>query len=114
MINRFMQWLKDYAKDFPTLGAGALLGLTSLGSMAIIVDVRLAFGKNFPDGYDTWIIALLGLSGVTTLGMIGKRATDRELARIKSQGPPNVVVQDAAVVTAPTATVKPNPEVEGG
>lgn len=113
-MTRLMNWLKEYAKDFPTLGAGALLGLSALGSMAIIVDVRLAFGKNFPDGYDTWILALLGLSGVTTIGMIGKRATDRELARIKTQGPPAVTVQDAAVVTASTAPVKPNPEVEGG
>jgi hypothetical protein len=94
-----MNRIKAFAQDFPSQGGGAVVALTLIFLTGLAVVVRLLIGQPFPDGYDTWIWALVALSGVSTAGMIGKRATDRELQRIKASGPSQVSVAGPVDVT---------------
>jgi hypothetical protein len=90
--------IKDFMTDFPTQGGGVVVALTLIFFTGLVVIVRLALGVEFPDGYETWIWALIALAGVTTAGMIGKRATD---FRYKEAGrsPSPVTVQAPSTVT---------------
>jgi len=78
-----MNWLKSYLQDFPTHPATVATGLTLFLLTGLIVMVRLMLGKDFPTGYDNWVWALLAAIGVSTIGGIGKRATDINLALAK-------------------------------
>ncbi len=95
--------IKAFVSDFPHQGGTTVVALTLILGMGVVVIIRFALGKIFPDGYDAWLVFLATLAGVATGGMIGKRATDRELARIKAGGPP------AATVNAETANVSGGP-----
>ena len=90
---------KSFLQDFPTQGGGAVVALTLIFLTGLAVVFRLVIGAPFPDGYDTWIWALVALSGVSTAGMIGKRATDYTLAEIKSRGPSQVNVEAPSEVS---------------
>jgi hypothetical protein len=87
--------IKDFMADFPTQGGGVVVALTLIFFTGLVVIVRLALGAKFPDNYDTWIWALVALAGVTTAGMVGKRATD---IRYKQAGSPKVNVEAPSVV----------------
>lgn len=78
--------IKEFAKDFPTQGGSVVVALILIFFTGLTIIVRLALGTKFPDGYETWIWALIALAGVTTAGMVGKRATDREYAKAKFSG----------------------------
>ena len=94
-----MNALKQFMNDFPTQGGGTVVALTLIFLTGLAVIVRLILGEPFPQGYDTWIWALVVLSGVSTAGMVGKRMTDHTLARIKSHGPSKVNVEAPSDVT---------------
>lgn len=99
--------IKRFAQDFPGQGATVATGLFLILAFGIVVIVRFAIGLVFPDGYDGWLWFLGGLVGVSTAGMVGKRMTDRELARIKANAPasPTVVNADEANVTGSSVEV---------
>ncbi len=102
-----LNWFKSYAQDFPTQGGGVVVALGLIAGTGLIVMVRLAFGKDFPTGYDTWIWALVALAGVTTAGMIGKRATDIDYQIAKNAAPPAptpITTTTSSGVTSTTTT----------
>lgn len=105
--------IKRFAQDFPGQGATVATGLFLILAFGSVVVVRFALGLVFPEGYDGWLWFLGGLVGVSTAGMVGKRLTDRELARIKAGGPSTTVNADTANVTGGPVEVKP-PGNEGG
>lgn len=99
--------VKDFVKDFPHQGGTTVVALFLILGMGVVVIVRFALGKIFPDGYDGWLIFLATLAGVATGGMIGKRATD---FRYKAAGKdPSTVVQTetTTVVGSPVEVTKP-------
>lgn len=97
-----MDWFKRVAQDFPTQGGGAVVALTLIFLTGLAVIVRLVLGAPFPAGYETWIWALVALSGVSAAGMVGKRMTDHHLAEIKARGPSPVNVEAPSDVTVET------------
>jgi hypothetical protein len=103
--------LKRLSTDFPTQGGQVVVALALILMTGVIIAVRLAIGRPFPDGYENWLMFLGVLSGITNVGMIGKRATDRGLAAIKAGGGPAVAVESAGTVTVeqPTAPAPPSP-----
>lgn len=82
--------IKEFAKDFPTQGGSVVVSLILIFFTGLVIIVRLALGLEFPDGYEMWIGALVALAGVTTVGMIGKRATDYGYVKAKNPSPVNV------------------------
>ncbi len=99
--------IKTYLSDFPSHNASTGLSLILIFETGLVVLIRLALGLIFPDGYETWIYALVGLAGVNVAGLIGKRATDDKYVQAKAMGKasagPSVNVEGDATVTA-TAT----------
>lgn len=88
--------MKEYLKDFPTQGATVFVALLLVSVTGVIVCVRLAMGKNFPDGYDGWLIFLGTLAGVSVGGMIGKRATEFKTPEmIRAEGEAQAKVEAA-------------------
>jgi hypothetical protein len=67
---------------------------------------KLILGQPFPDGYDTWIWALIALAGVNVAGMVGKRATDIEY---RKAGTSPVSVDTANVTATVAASTDPTP-----
>jgi hypothetical protein len=100
-----MKAFKEFCKDFPTQGGQVVVALFLILLTGMIVVVRLAIGKPFPVGYEDWLLFLGAAAGIANIGMIGKRATDRELHRIKAGGGPTVTVD-----TADNVTVEPQPQ----
>jgi hypothetical protein len=102
-----MNRLKEFLGDFPNQNGAVVTGLFLILTTGLVVDVMLILGKPFPDGYDTWIWALIALAGVNVVGMIGKRATDIELAKAKN--PPTVEAASTVTtaVTTSTSTTAP-------
>jgi H+/Cl- antiporter ClcA len=94
-----MNPLKAFMQDYPTQGGGVVIAHILIFLTGLVVIVRLALGATFPAGYDAWLMFLGALAGIATGGMIGKRATDHELARIKSHGPSQVSVASPSQVT---------------
>ena len=82
--------IKAFAQDFPTQGGSVVVALILIFFTGLTIIVRLALGMKFPDGYETWIWALIALAGVTTAGMVGKRATDYGYVKAKNPSPVNV------------------------
>lgn len=82
--------IKAFAQDFPTQGGSVVVALILIFFTGLTIIVRLALGMKFPDGYETWIWALIALAGVTTVGMVGKRATDYGYVKAKNPSPVNV------------------------
>ena len=70
------------------------------------MDVRLAIGLPFPDGYDSWLILLGSLPGVTTLGMVGKRLSDIEYKKAGQTPASPVTVQAPSTVTVTSTTAE--------
>lgn len=97
--------VKQWLADFPTHPATVATGLTVFLAMSIVVIVRLALGKDFPSGYDNYIWAVLAAIGVSTVGGIGKRATDINLALAKK-----------GIIARPPAEAAPDPvpKTDGG
>lgn len=79
--------LKIFLADFPNQNGAVVAAIILILLTGLTVVIRLALGLVFPDGYDTWIWALVGLAGVNVLGMVGKRATDINYINAKSAQP---------------------------
>lgn len=96
-----MNKLKLYLQDFPGQNGGVVVALFLILLTGFIVDVRLALGMTFPEGYDSWLILLGSLAGVTTLGMVGKRLSDIEYKRagVPPASPVNVEAPSTVTVT---------------
>lgn len=111
--------VKDFVRDFPHQGGTTVVALILILAFGVVVVVRFALGKIFPDGYEGWMIFLATLAGVATGGMIGKRATDFRYKAAGQNSPSTVVNADSASVTGGPVEVKP-PEarpadgIEGG
>lgn len=98
--------MKAWLQDFPSTNAAAFVALVLIFATGLTVILRLAFGKIFPDGYDTWTWALVALSGVNVAGMVGKRATDIEYKKagtspVSVGGPSDVTVNTGNAPAAP-------------
>jgi len=109
-----MNWLKTNLQDFPTHPATVVSGLTMILLFGLVVIVRLALGMAFPDGYDTWIWALVAVAGVSTAGGIGKRLTDIGYVTAKNTGPPVNVAAPSTVTVQPNAptTITPSTDAD--
>lgn len=101
-----MNWFKTYLQDFPGQNGGVFVALFLILLTGLVVDVRLAVGLTFPVGYDSWLILLGSLAGVTTLGMVGKRLSDVEYKKAGVAAPSPV-----SVAAPSTVTVSPTPVV---
>lgn len=97
MLDRLKFWLQD----LPTTALGHVVALALILLTGLVVVVRLACGKIFPGGYDAWLTLLAALAGVSTIGMIGKRLTDREY-RAAGTSPVNVGGPSTVNVTTET------------
>lgn len=104
--------VKTYLSDFPSQNAATGLSLILIFETGLVVLIRLALGLIFPDGYDTWVYALVGLAGVNVAGLSVKRLTDTGYVAAKAAGKaqsgPSVTVEGDATVnaTAEHATTK--------
>ncbi len=93
--------VKTYLGDFPSQNAATGLSLILIFETGLVVLIRLSLGLIFPDGYDTWIYALVGLAGVNVAGLVGKRLTDTGYVAAKAAGKgPSVNVEGDATVNA--------------
>lgn len=92
--------LKGWLQDFPGQNGGVVTALLLILITGLVVIVRLAIGKVFPDGYDTWIWALIALAGVNVVGMVGKRFTD---INYKQAGTSAVTVEAPSTVSVTAA-----------
>lgn len=99
-----MNWLKNFLQDFPTHPATVATGLTLFLLTGLIVMVRLAMGRDFPTGYDSWIWALLAAIGVSTIGGIGKRMTDIGYVNAKKTEPPSITTGGPTTVKTDGST----------
>lgn len=99
LLLRNAERIKSLMGDFPTQGGGVVVALTLIFFTGLVIIVRLALGTKFPDGYETWIWALIALAGVTTAGMIGKRATDFRFKQAGNPSPVNVEAPSSVTVT---------------
>lgn len=98
--------LKEFLSDFPNQNGAVVAAIFLIILTGLTVVIRLALGLAFPDGYDTWIWALVGLAGVNVLGMVGKRATDINYITAKTQSPaPQVTVEAPSTVKVDTKSV---------
>lgn len=95
-----MSRLKTWLQDFPGQNGGVVTALVLILITGLVVVVRLAAGARFPDGYDTWIWALIALAGVNVVGMVGKRFTD---IGYKQAGTPAITVEAPSTVTVTPA-----------
>lgn len=101
MAIRLGHAIKEFVKDFPHQGGMTVVALSLILSFGMVATARFALGKIFPDGYEGWLIFLGTIAGVTTGGMIGKRATD---FRYKAAGS-----KEGTTVNAETANVTGGP-----
>ncbi len=104
-----MNALKAWLQDFPGQNAGVVVALFLILLTGFIVDLRLFLGKAFPDGYDSWLILLGSLAGVTTLGMVGKRLSDIEYKKAGQTPASPVTVQAPSTVTVNPVAGTPAP-----
>lgn len=96
--------MKRWLQDFPTHNGSVVLALCLIALTGLIVCVRLIRGANFPDGYDTWIWALIALAGVNAAGLGIKRATD---ASYKAAGTPTVETKGSTTVNVEAEATGP-------
>lgn len=106
--------IKGYLADFPSHNAATALALVVFFETALIVLIRLALGLIFPEGYDTWIWALVGMAGVNVAGLIGKRATDWGYVKAKAGSPAVTVEGDATINTTAERKAAANVAAEDG
>jgi hypothetical protein len=100
-----MTGLKAWLQDFPGQNGATATALVLIFVTGLTVVGKLILGQPFPDGYDTWIWALIALAGVNVAGMVGKRATDIEYRKAGT----SPVSVDNATVTATVSTAQPAP-----
>jgi hypothetical protein len=103
--------MKTWLQDFPTQNAASATALLLILVTGTVVVIKLALGQIFPDGYDTWIWAMVALAGVNVAGMVGKRFTDIEYKRagtspVNVEAPSNVNVNQTA--NAPVQPSQPS------
>lgn len=103
--------IKDFVKDFPHQGGTTVVALILILLFGMVVVVRFALGKIFPDGYDGWMIFLATMAGVATGGMIGKRATDFRYKAAGKDAPQTTTTVETA---GPAKTTTGPAEPEGG
>lgn len=96
-----MNRIKAFLDNFPTQGGTVFVALVLILSGGLAVNVRLAMGLPFPTGYEPWLVLLGALAGVTTTGMVLKRATEKpEVIRAEGEA-------QAAIVAAQTTGAFP-------
>lgn len=83
-----MMWIER----FPWAKGTMAVGVGGMAAIVVVALFLLGFGKDFPNGYDGLLYALVGMAGVGGFVGVGKRATDYTLAAIKTG--------DAATVAA--------------
>lgn len=108
-----MNRLKSFLADFPNQNGATVTGLLLILLTGAVVIVKLAMGQPFPDGYDSWLLFLGTLAGVSMVGMVGKRATDIDLAKAKASAPAPVTIEAGANVTMERPVVKPVASSDG-
>jgi hypothetical protein len=99
----------NFFEVFPWAKFTMAVGGMGMGAIVLVAVARLAFGQEFPAGYDGLLYALVAMAGAGGLIGIGKRATDYTLAAIKTGdaatiasvvGPPKVAnAEDGPVLT---------------
>lgn len=92
--------MKAWLQDFPATNASHAVVLFLILLTGLAVVGRLAFGRVLPGGYDGWFALLAALSGVGTVGTIGKRLSDIDY-RKAGTSPVNVEAPSTVTVTAP-------------
>lgn len=97
--------MKAWLADFPTHPATVVAALILVLLTGLVVDVRLALGFAFPDGYDTWCWVLVSLTGVAGAVGIGRRLSDMDYAAVKAGA-----VQPTQVNVAAPSSVTVSPE----
>lgn len=97
----------DWLRKFPLHPATVVVALTVFFGLSVVVVVRLAMGKTFPDGYDTFLWVVVTAMGVTGAVNIGRRATDYQYQQIKAGAAPPIVAGGPT-----TVEVKTPPEVK--
>lgn len=92
-----------------TQSGTVFVALTLILTFGIVVSVRAALGLAFPAGYEPWLIFLGTLAGVTTVGMVGKRATEKpEVIRAEGDAKAAVVAaQTSGQFAVPVAAADP-------
>lgn len=104
--------MKTWLQDFPGQNATTLTALVLIFITGLTVIVRLILGRQFPDGYDTWIWFLAALAGVNVAGMVGKRATDIEYRKAGTSPVSVDTANVSATVTAQQPAAAPTPPPE--
>lgn len=89
--------IKRWLTDFPSQGANAAVAVFLIVCTGLVIIARLAIGKDFPEGYDSWLILLGSLAGVSTAGMIGKRLSNIEYKAAKRVPAVNVEQADQVI-----------------
>lgn len=99
--------LKSELQDWPFTNTGHAAAIVIFVLFGLVVVVRLALGRVFPDGYDGWMALLGAALGLGTVGMVGKRLSD---ASYKAAGASPVTVEAPSTVTV---TPEPAPQPPG-
>lgn len=95
--------MKRWLTDFPTQGGTVFVALALILVTGLIIAGRLLRGLNFPNGYETWLLFLGALAGVSTAGMVAKRVTGNPDV-IRAEGDAKAAVEAART----TGTFTPN------
>lgn len=105
-----MSRIKTFLDHFPTQPATVVAAIVVFLLMGFAASIRLLLGKDFPDGYDAWIWAVLIAMGVGAGYGIGKRLSHIDY-KAAGTSPVNVEAPSTVTVTAET-TVKPKAQSE--
>jgi hypothetical protein len=92
--------MKAWLQDFPATNASHAVVLLLILLTGLVVVGRLAWGLMLPAGYDGWFTLLAALSGVGTVGTIGKRLSDIDYKKAGTS-PVTVEAPSTVTVTAP-------------
>lgn len=111
--------VKAFLQDFPTANGRVVATILLIMLTGVVVCARLALGENFPNGYDTWIWALVVLAGVDSAHVVGKRLSDFRYkaaagaspateTTVETAGPAEVKVKSDATAATPPVITKEN------
>ena len=97
--------MNKFLNEFSSQGGTAFVALTLILMLGLAVTGRFLFGKDFPTGYEGWLIFLGTLAGVNTAGMVLKRVTAKpEVIRAEGDAAATLAVaQTTGQFPAPAA-----------